>query len=133
MRVVLDSNVILAAFATHGLCEAVYAACLLEHDLFISTPLLNEITENLAAKFKASPDRVKEVQESISAQFHFVEPVTLGNNPCRDPDDAVVLATAIAAEATCIVTGDKDLLVLGAYRDIAILTPRAFYDRVKEK
>jgi len=45
---------------------------------------------------------------------------------CRDPDDDHVLATAFAVEADVIVTGDKDLLAVGQYRTIRIITARAF-------
>ena len=50
---------------------------------------------------------------------------------CRDPDDDVVLAAAVEGRAAVIVTGDDDLLALGAYEGIPIITPKAFAVRVR--
>ena len=57
-----------------------------------------------------------------------VEPVQLKKRVCRDPDDDVVLATAKAAGADAILTGDEDLLVLRSFEGIAIVSPRAFVE-----
>jgi len=46
----------------------------------------------------------------------------------RDPDDSIVLATAIAAQAQVIITGDQDLLELHPFRGVAILTPKQFLE-----
>lgn len=54
-----------------------------------------------------------------------IEPV------CRDPDDDHVIAAALAVGAECIVTGDKDLLVLGRHQNIRILTAKAFLDDIE--
>lgn len=48
----------------------------------------------------------------------------------RDVDDDVVLATAVAAGAALIVSGDQDLLVIGRYNAIDIVTPREFLSRL---
>jgi predicted nucleic acid-binding protein len=40
-----------------------------------------------------------------------------------------VLSTALAGGVEAILTGDRDLLVLGTYQSIAILTPRDFLSR----
>ena len=47
---------------------------------------------------------------------------------CRDKNDDVVLATALAGKADVIVTGDDDLLVLKTFRGIRILSPRQFLE-----
>jgi uncharacterized protein len=61
---------------------------------------------------------------TVLANVPAIEPV------CRDPDDDHVLAAALAAKADAIVTGDADLLVLGAYQGIRILSVRAFLEEL---
>jgi predicted nucleic acid-binding protein len=46
---------------------------------------------------------------------------------CRDPDDDVVLATALVGKAQVIVTGDKDLIILKSYQEIPIIRPTDFW------
>lgn len=45
---------------------------------------------------------------------------------CRDPKDNKFLELAVAAGATAIITGDKDLLVLHPFQNIPIITPADF-------
>lgn len=45
---------------------------------------------------------------------------------CRDPDDNKLLEMAVAGRADCLVTGDRDLLVLDPFEGIPILTPDGF-------
>ena len=48
---------------------------------------------------------------------------------CRDPDDELFLALALAADAETIVSGDDDLLILTPWRGIAICTPADYLAR----
>jgi predicted nucleic acid-binding protein len=52
-----------------------------------------------------------------------VEPIEMSPVILADPDDDDVLACAVAAEADYIVSGDRDLLSLGSFRGIPIVTP----------
>lgn len=52
MRVVLDANVIIAAFAARGLCEAVLELCLSDHDIIVSRHLLDEVRRHVVGKIK---------------------------------------------------------------------------------
>ncbi len=49
---------------------------------------------------------------------------------CRDPNDDKILETAMMGDADCLVTGDRDLLEMGSFRGIPIVTPAAFLDRL---
>jgi uncharacterized protein len=48
----------------------------------------------------------------------------------RDPNDDLIVATAIAAKADHLVTGDNDLLTLGEHQGVRIVTPRQFLDEL---
>jgi predicted nucleic acid-binding protein len=52
--------------------------------------------------------------------------VTIQIVACRDPNDDQLLALAVAGQATCIITGDADLLQLHPFQEIPILSPDAF-------
>ena len=45
---------------------------------------------------------------------------------CPDPEDGKFLETALAGEADCLITGDRDLLDMTPFRGIPILPPAAF-------
>lgn len=130
MKVVLDTNVILAAFATHGLCESVMALCLDQHDVVLSQPILDEAREHLSGKFKLPAARVEEILGFLKAHREMVTPADVPANACRDADDRAVLGTASAAQAEFLITGDKDLLSLASFQKIALVSPREFYERV---
>ena len=49
----------------------------------------------------------------------------------RDPNDDMILATAVAARADFLVTRDRDLLTLDRYGGIAIVTPEAFLAKLR--
>ena len=55
-----------------------------------------------------------------------VTPVVLSGKICRDPNDDAILGTAVAGEGDCIITGDKDLLVLKHFGSIDIISPSEF-------
>jgi putative PIN family toxin of toxin-antitoxin system len=57
-----------------------------------------------------------------------VRPQARSRPVCRDRDDDKVLETAVAGQADIILTGDRDLLVLGEYKGIRILSPRQFVE-----
>ncbi|MEA3340388.1 MAG: putative toxin-antitoxin system toxin component, PIN family [Chloroflexota bacterium] len=126
MNIVFDTNVLIAAFVTRGMCSAVFEHCVRQHALLTSEFILNELDEKLVLKFKYSTGEAKEVIQLLRSRMKAVEPVDLAKDVCRDPDDVTVLGTAVAGDAACIITGDKDLLVIGQFRGIDIVPPSAF-------
>ncbi|HUB27317.1 MAG TPA: putative toxin-antitoxin system toxin component, PIN family [Tepidisphaeraceae bacterium] len=131
MKVVLDTNVLLAALATHGLCESVLDVCLDSHELILSEHILAEVERNLRAKFKIPPQDARQFIQFLRQEANMVEPVAVPQDSCDDKDDLPVLGTAMAGSADCIVSGDKHLLKLINFKGIPIHSPRAFYDQLR--
>ena len=131
MKVVLDTNVLVAAFATRGLCEAVFEACLASHEIILSEHILGELHRHLRGKFKMPPRQVDATLAFLREHATVVRPAKVPASACRDRTDLAVLGTALAAEADCLVTGDHDLLTLKRFQGIPLLSPRAFHDRLR--
>jgi len=131
VRVVLDTNVLLAAFATHGLCEAVLEVCLTAHELVLSEYILRELRRHLTSKLRLPGTHADRIIGFLREHAALVRPSRVPADACRDRTDLPVLGTALAARADCLVTGDRDLLDVRQFRGIAILSPRGFHDRLR--
>jgi putative PIN family toxin of toxin-antitoxin system len=132
VRVFLDTNVLVAAFATRGLCADLLRAVLAEHELLSSSTVVEELTRTLAEKIRVPEATVREIAALLRASAAF--PDTAVDPPpvaVRDPDDAVILSEAVALRADVLVTGDKDLLEAGEVPGISILDPRGFWQLVR--
>jgi len=130
VKVVLDTNVLLAAFATRGLCEAVLEACLASQELFVSEHILTELRRHLTGKLRVPVQQADDILAFLREHAQIVQPAPLPATACRDRTDLPVLGTAIAAKAGCLVTGDRDLLELKRFGEISIVSPREFHDRL---
>jgi uncharacterized protein len=131
VRVVLDTNVLLAGVATHGICEGLLAICFRDHSVVLSEHILVEFAEHYVGKFKAADPQAALVLDTLRKHSVNVVPVPIPNEAIGDADDLPVLGTAVAGSADYLVTGDKQLLELGSHQGIPILSPRDFYDRIR--
>jgi uncharacterized protein len=128
MNIVLDTNVLIAAFIAKGFSSKLVEYCLQSHLCITSEFILGELEEKLLIKFKYSDADVKLVLDLLRSRMLTVAVLPLKTPTCRDIDDDAVLATAIAGKAVCIVTGDKDLLVLKQFESVDIIHPSEFSD-----
>lgn len=126
MRIVLDSNVIIAAFAARGVCAELFELCVSEHEIILCEALIVEVKKGLLKKIKVPAATVENIIELLITKTQSVTPASLDEKDCRDPKDIMVLGAAVAVGAKIIITGDKDLLALQRYRHIKIITPRDF-------
>lgn len=128
MRVILDTNVIIAAFATQGLCHLVFENAIAHHELIQCPFLLEEIQNNLKHKLKLTSGKVKEILAFLKEHSTSCEDLEVQGLHCRDPKDVKVLALAVNSKAEALVTGDQDLLVLKSAANTPILSPREFWN-----
>lgn len=126
MRVVLDTNVLVAAFVARGACSEVFERVITEHRLIVSSWLLEELRRVLVAKLELDPSRCRRAMELVRRSGELIDPRPLATPICRDPDDDNVLALVRDGNADRLVTGDADLLVQESFETIPITTPRSF-------
>ena len=126
---VLDTNVLLAAFATHGLCEAVLEQTLAAHQLVLSEHLLGQVERHLAGKFRMPEVRTREVIRFLRGQAEMMEPGPVPGKTVKDRTDLPVLGTASAGDCDLLVTGDAELLGLGSFEGIPVVSPRQCFER----
>jgi len=128
---VLDANIIVSAvLLPRSLTRKVFDKALAEGELVISEAVVNELDDALRR-----PRLDKYIHEEERIQFLMIllresrlVRVSRVVEDCRDPKDNKYLELALDAGADCILSGDKDLLVLHPYHGIPILTPRQFLD-----
>ena len=128
MRVVIDANVAIAGVAARGLCEAVMELCLERHQVILCPEILRDIHEKLIAKIKVPANVAADYLKLLRATAEVIEPEPVPDGICRDPDDRAVLGLIVPARAEIVVSGDKDLLVLGEYKGVRIVAPREFWE-----
>jgi uncharacterized protein len=127
VRLLLDTNVLVAALVARGACSDLLEHCVRDHVVISSRPLLDELGDVLTRKFRQSAVDVRGAVRLFEQTFTLVVPDALEQSTCRDPDDDVVLATARAGKCDAIVTGDEDLLVLDPFHGIRVLPPSGFW------
>ncbi|MBI4824143.1 MAG: putative toxin-antitoxin system toxin component, PIN family [Nitrospirae bacterium] len=131
MRVVLDTNVIISAFATRGLSAEVFEVCLTDHNIVISEHILSEVKEKLISKIRLPQGIVQDVIAYLREQAEICSPEEINSPLLRDKDDADIIGTALSGNVRFIITGDKDLLILKKYKGIKIITPREFWNYLR--
>ncbi len=130
MKAVLDTNVLVAAFVSDGLCRRLLLRARDGNFTFAISPFIrDEFARVLSRKAGANAGEVREALELIDEISTPVDSAAMESGVkgiCRDPDDDSVLACAVASGADYLVSGDKDLLVLDSCRSVRIIAPRTF-------
>ncbi len=124
IRYVFDTNVLVSALLfEHSRPGQAFRRALEMGQVLLSLPVLEEVNEVLSReKFERymTAEEREEFLEALVGRARFIDP-TEQIRVCRDPKDDKFLELAVSGGASYIITGDKDLLVLGSFRGIEIL------------
>jgi putative PIN family toxin of toxin-antitoxin system len=135
MRVVLDTNIVVSRTLSELGCPALIVRAWhtqeVALEIIVSEWLLDEYERvlnypRIRRRHGKSPAEVRELVDEVRQFGVLVEPADVPAVIPQDPDDDYGLACAVAGDADYIISGDPDLLELGAYQGIRILTPATF-------
>ncbi len=121
---VFDTNILISAFLfKHSNIRKTFNHAIETGKIATSLNTFNEFQEVLLRpkfdKYVSLESRLSVIEEfkEVLIFFEIVESIQV----CRDPKDNKFLELAVSANASCIITGDKDLLILHPFRGIPIL------------
>jgi putative PIN family toxin of toxin-antitoxin system len=131
VKAVLDTNVLVSALLYQGTPHRILLAAEQGlYELVISEEMLRELERVLLQKFRLASEETQEAIQmlrAIGTQIEIEEPETI---VAEDPDDDKFLAAALASGAPFLVSGDKHLLRLRAYKKVQIVTAREFLEQI---
>lgn len=137
MRIFLDTNVWVSAFAFPGVCREMVALLLAGkechlHSLLICPQVRAEVARILRVKLGVGVAALALADDTLADLQTLVLPdVPLMPSDFPDADDWPILCAALNAQADWFVTGDKALLALGQFEAMPIIEPRTAYLRLR--
>ena len=133
MKIFLDTNVLVSAFITRGLCADIFRIILAEHDLALSDYILSELERVLDQKINLPHNQIQDIIKYLRS-FEIIKnhtpPIEI---KLRDKNDIPVIAAALNSNSDFLVTGDKDLLEVNNKYNIQIVNPKEFLQFLKCK
>ena len=129
MRVVFDTNIFISAFVIPGsLAEKAILKIIEEEDcLLISVHIIDEVLSVLSSKFGRDREELSHVAVTLSELAEMVKPARR-IKLLKDEADNRILECAIYGEADLLVTGNKEILQLGEYKGVKIISLREYLE-----
>jgi putative PIN family toxin of toxin-antitoxin system len=128
VRVFLDTNMLVSAFATRGLAADVLRWVISEHTLITGDVVLRELARVLTDRIKLPRSRGEDIVAFLREYAVVPKPQAPSDVTIRDEDDRWVLASAVSGAADVLVTGDQDLLGVATKAPLKIVSPRGFWE-----
>lgn len=128
MKILFDTNVLIAAFLKGGSSYEVIEEAIHEHEIYYTTFVISEFRRVLRNKFHYPKSLINEFV--IFIEKFFIKGITADiiDNICRDSVDDQVLADGAINQVNVIITGDKDLLNLKTHKEIRIIHPSEYWN-----
>ena len=133
MRVVLDSNVIVAAFAARGICSALFEYCIENNEVVLCDEIVAEVERVLIKKVGVPEAVVRDIVKYLRDHTEIFKPRAVESAACRDKSDLPVLGVALSGSCGHIVTGDTDLLSIGEWAGVKIVSPRKYWQEMRRR
>jgi len=134
MLIVVDTNVFISAvLKSESVPRRVLDFVIVDEGMFLfSDPVLTEYTKKIEhPKFGKERLEERKVFFKEVLKYSLVINITEKITDCRDANDNMFLELAVCGNADYIVSGDKDLCVLNPFRNIPILTPAEFLEKMR--
>jgi len=122
VKLLLDTNILIASIISHGSCFELLEHCIKNHTLITSDYIIHEFEETLNKKFDFSENEVSEAKSIIFERFLKVTPSVIKDITLSDKSDLPIIGTALSGMCDLLITGDKELLSMGKYRKIKIVS-----------
>ena len=131
MKIVLDINIFVSSFFWGGNPRKIMERVIDGKDkLFTCKEILQETATVMSRpKFKVTNEYITHFISSIEDIANQISLTGTIQNVCRDSDDDKILECALLADADYIISGDDDLLVLGEFRGIKIVTAKEYLEK----
>ena len=131
MKIFLDTNVLVSAFATRGLCSDLFELVLVEHDLVLGHHVIDELDRSLRRKLKLPAASAKEIVEFASAETSQFIGDSQPSSAKVGIEAARILGEALASRADVFVTGDAAPLRLRMVEEMKIVSPRGLWEMLQ--
>jgi putative PIN family toxin of toxin-antitoxin system len=131
VRIFFDTNVLVSAFATRGLCADLFSHVLLEQELLVGEVVLVELQRAPRDRIKLPRGLIDEIDDLLRDGVLVPRPKAHLNLGISDPDDEWIVASAVAGKADVLVTGDSSLLEAISRLPLPVVNPRGLWERLR--
>ncbi len=129
MKVFLDTNVLVSAIATRGVCADILHIVVAEHELLVGAAVRKELRRVLRDKLHLPANLIAEFDDFLRVQGTLLPTAALVPMQLRDATDIAIVSEALAGGTDILVSGDRDLFDISLPPGgLRIVSPRGFWE-----